>query len=174
MRLFLGRSCRRCKVVKPLRVGWKTHEYRFGSAVGLQAEARAAIPHEIEFNISAAANCLPLLVFFGEGEDGILFHKVSVYRRKGKANVPDESEPRCAVEARGIAEVIEEYSPDSPGFLAMFQEEILISQFFEVRVVGGMVPVAHFLERPVKPGSIFGVDVVGCEVDAAAKPPGAT
>src|SRR5690349_17347888 len=158
-------------IVFPVCLGWETHEDRFGSSIRFQSELCAAVPHQVEFDIAPASEILPLLVAVCERDRVILFHEVPVKGRERLADTLDERKPRLLCQAAFAFQVIEKYSADSARFIAVTDEEIVVSPFFEVGVVGGMMLVADLLQVIVKIFRVCFVNVMRREVDATAEPP---
>lgn len=65
-------------------------------------------------------------------------------------------------------EVVEEDSADSAGLGPVGDEEVAVAPGFEGGVVGGSVGVAGGFEGAVEVDGVFGEEVVGGEVGAAA------
>ena len=73
-------------------------------------------------------------------------------------------------QAAGVLVVVED-AAHAPGFLAVLQEEILVTPGLEHRVVGRIDAVAGVFKGLVEVLGVFKEGVVGGEVGAAAEPP---
>src|SRR5690606_20184577 len=59
---FFLRSFFRPVIVFESNCRWKTHQNTFGAAVRAKPEDRSTVMHQIEFNVTAATDLLPMLV----------------------------------------------------------------------------------------------------------------
>lgn len=164
-----GRAGLGVPVVVPAHERRKAHENRFGAAAGLQAEERAAIPDEVEFDVTTAAVELKLALAIGVGRGFAPFDDWQISGKKRIAHGAEEGERMVEAE---LVEIVEEQSADAARFVAVFQEKVVVAVFLEARiecvaerrdrVVGGAMPV----------DGIFFETVVRGEIETAAEPPG--
>ena len=68
--------------------------------------------------------------------------------------------------------IIKEYSADSPGFIPVPDEKIIICPFPEFRIVGWMMLITDILELLMKVPRIFFDHIVRREINSATEPPG--
>src|SRR5262249_21315781 len=134
-------------VVVPSYARRQRHENRFYPAPGLEAEQRAAVVNQVEFDVAAAAEFLKLplavaecLVLAPAGD-----RQVGV--EEAGAAVADERERPFRV----AFQVVEENSADAARLVAVLQKEILVTPLFEAAVVGRHgVAFADTLPDPVE------------------------
>ncbi len=135
---------------------------------GLQAEQGAPVVDQIEFHVAAAAVELEvpfsftkrrILAFFHDGQVGI---QVAVTHRLHECEASFEPP---------LIQVVEEQAADTPGFVAVFQEEVFITPLLVAGIDIRAKGFAGGLCRAVPVNSVFLEAVIRGEIIAAAEPP---
>src|SRR6185295_8941732 len=127
---FLRRSLSR-----PRDRGPQRHQNRLDIAAGLQAEQRAAVVQQVEFDVAAAADQLMLALLRGPRPVHALAHDARI---GGEHRAPDglgEGEVLFPVAA---VDIVVEDAAGAARLVAVWQEEILVAPFLElhIRIVG--------------------------------------
>src|SRR5258708_37981066 len=65
---------------------------------------------------------------------------------------------------------VKKYSADASGLIPMFDKKILVTPFFEFRIIIQVMLIASSLDCRMKMNGIFLVQVVWCQVHSAAEP----
>ena len=97
----------------------------------LQAEDRAAVVEQVEFDVAAAADQLLLALGLAPGRREILSHQSGIDAQEGAADVLREGEGLVPV---GFQIIVED-AADAARLVAVLEEEILVAPFL-VFVVG--------------------------------------
>src|SRR5690606_32321806 len=108
----------------PLHDGRHRHQDAFGAAARLQAEQRAAVPHEVELDIAATAIGLEVALALAIGRVAAALQDGQVGLDEGVAHRADHRE--AALEAE-FGEVIEEDAADAARLIAVLEEEVLVA-----------------------------------------------
>lgn len=125
---------------------------------------------EVELDVSASPELLPLLLCVGEGHVFPAVDDGNVGGQESGEAVLDKGEELLLVLLR-LVEVVEEDTTDAACFAAVLVAEVLVAPLFEPRVVALVVLVAGLLDCLMEVDRILVVHVRGCEVTAAAVPP---
>lgn len=126
---------------------------------------------EVELDVAAATDLLPLLLLLSEGHVLAALDDGQVGRQEALEAVLDEGEGVLGV---GLArvQVVEEDAPDAPRLPAVLVVEVLVAPPLEPRVVGLVVLVAGLLQGAVEVHGVLVEQVARGQVAAAAEPPG--
>ncbi|RUP48037.1 hypothetical protein BC936DRAFT_145047 [Jimgerdemannia flammicorona] len=129
------------------------HEDALGATPGcLQSELRPAIPDEVELDVAATAQLLPLLHLLSEGDVLAALEDWDVRWHEGITHVPDEGENFLR---RLVVQVIEKNAADPAGLIAVLEVEVVIAPFFKLGVIFFVVLVTHGLKRLVEVYRVF-------------------
>lgn len=131
---------------------WHGHQDGLGIAACFQAEERPPVIKEVELHITAPSPELGLTVSIRPGSEHPPPDDAGIAVQEGFSHIPGEGE--VIGEVLAVQPVIEDAAQPT-GFVAVFQEEILITPFLEAGIVVRVVSVAGLLKGPVERGRIF-------------------
>ena len=126
--------------------------------------------HQVELDILAPADLLPLLLLLGEGHVLALVDDGDVVGRKRLECVLDEGK-RVLLVGHGLVQIVKEDAADAARLAPVLVVEVLIAPLLEARVVLLVMGVAHLLQRLVELDGVLVKEVAGRQVAAAAEPP---
>jgi hypothetical protein len=110
------RACRLgLPVVAPLHDRRHAHQDALGAAAAVQAEVRAAVPHEVELDVAAAPVGLEVALALAVGRGAAALHDGQVGGQEGVAHGAHQRE--AALEA-AVGEVVEEDAADAARLVA--------------------------------------------------------
>lgn len=137
-------------------------------ARGLETELGASVVDQVELDVAASADLLPLLLLGGVG--GVL---ASSDEREvgGEHGVEAALGHLEAALGRETVEVVVEDAADATGLAAVRDVEVAVAPGLELRVEVCAEGVERLLVLQVEVAGVLGVEVAGREVCAAAKPP---
>src|SRR5262249_3544084 len=124
----LWRTGFRLPVVTPFDDGRHRHEYRFGASARLQAEQRATVEYQVEFDIAPAAVCLEVALAFAVRCIDAALQNGQVSLEKMVADAFRHGETLLEPE---LAEIIVKNAADAARFLAMLEVEVFVAPGFE-------------------------------------------
>src|ERR1051326_4573149 len=153
-------------VVDPAHLRRQRHKNGFCPAVGFQPEQRSTVVHEVELNIAASPDALPLPFVFSPDLTLPALHDRKVAFEESGSGVPDELEEILEM----IALVVEENSADAPRFIAMLDEKVFVAGPLEPWIPFRVVPFTERFQSPVKMSRILFVKVIRRKVGPAAEP----
>ena len=146
----------------------QAHQDRLGAPAGLQAEQRAAVVDQIEFDVAAAAIQLEFALALAVGMSLAALDDRQIGIEKPVADRLRQRE--AALEAAGI-EIVEEQPADAARLVAVLEEEVLVAPALVARidvvrrtartVARDAVPMPRVLLERIKRR----------QVEAAAEPP---
>jgi hypothetical protein len=155
----LGAAFFRLVIIFPAHQRRHRHQNRLRAPAGLQAEQRAAIPHQIELHVAAAAIELKLALAlavrrgFTAFDDGQIGVSIAVPDRLHKGE--------AVVKIRGV-QVVKEQTADAALLVAVLEIEVVIAPFFiaridffaerQTQIAGGTMPVDGILFKAVVRG----------------------
>ena len=118
-------------VIGPLNARGHRHEDALGAPTRLQTKKGAAVPDQIEFDITAAPKGLPLALALAV----CVVAAALCNRQPGfdKTVTHGLGQGKCGGEIR-FGEIIKKDATDTAGLTPMFQEKIIIAPSLEARV----------------------------------------
>lgn len=137
----------------PRGEGWERHKDGVDIPAALQAEAGAAVVHQIKFRIATAFEKLGVALGFREGGIHARGHNRQVGFQEGFPDILDEREGLSGL----FLQVIKENTADAAGFVSVGDEEVVVAPAFELGVAGGVVGVARGFEGGVEVGGVVRV-----------------
>src|SRR5687767_11928557 len=120
----LRRARFRLPIVAPGRLRRHRHEDRLGATVALQPEQRAAIPHQVELDVTAPtirlerALALAVLDILAAPED----RRIGIEER-----IADGQRQRLAALEAAVGEIVEEDAADASRLATMAQVEVAVA-----------------------------------------------
>ena len=155
--------------VLPASRQWQRHQDALvARARRVQAELGAAVVDQVELDVPAASEQLPLalgvpvavvLVLLQDGDVG------------GQHSLGARLHEQEGLLLAGRVDIVEEDATDATSFSAVLHREVVVAPGLEAAVVAGVVLVACLFQRRVEVDGVLLVEVVGREVGAAAEPP---
>ena len=132
--------------------GRQAHQDRLHVAAGLQPEQRAAVVDQVELHVAPAPHQLVLALRLGPGLGHAAADDPRERIQERQPDIADEREigGRIATEV-----VVEEDPAEAAGLATVRQEEVAVAPRLELRIVGGVVPVAGRLERGMEIGRVL-------------------
>src|SRR5205807_1024446 len=156
-------------VVAPRGARRQRHQDRFGTPAGLQAEQRAAVVHQVEFDVAAAPVGLEVLFCFAVWHLSTAFEDRPISVQKVISYGAGERKGKIEV---AIGEVIEEDAADAARLAAVAQLKIFVAPALETRVAVGAEGRQRVAAGGMEMAGIVFEAIAGREVHAAAEPPG--
>src|SRR6185369_1000558 len=165
--VVLGRARLVLALVGPTGQRRHRHQDRLGTSARLQAEVRAAVPHQVEFDVAAAPVQLEiaLTVTVRQVLAALQDRHVGIQETIG-----DRSHHREAVHEAAFGEVVEEDATDAALLAAVLQAEILVAPGLEARVLVAAEWVERGLADAMEMNRVLLEAVIGRQVHAAAEP----
>src|SRR5688500_8958540 len=156
--------------VLPARLERQRHQDALDAPAGAQAEARAAVVHQVELDVAAAAQPLPPPLALAPRRADAPADQRQVGGHEGGRAVRDEGEEGLAV---AVAQVVEEDPSHAASLAAVGEVEVLVAPALEPRVEGAVVAVAGGTQGGVEVARVLLEEVDRRQVGAAAEPPAA-
>ena len=159
VQLFLCAARGRCPIVYPAHSGRQRHEDRLDTSnARLQAEKRAAVEHEVKFDVTSTPVFLKLSLFlrvfgvFSFLDNRDIGLEITVCKRLYKVET--------LIEAH-LVKVIEKQAAYPSCLAAMLEKEILVAALFEGRIVSVAKGCAGSFGCAVPVYAVFFEAVVG-------------
>ena len=133
----------------------------------MQAEQRAAIPHEVELDVAAASIGLEVTLALAIGCVVAALDDGQIGRQEGVAHGAQHREALLEAEFR---EIVEEDAADAARLVAVLQEKIVVAPALEARMQVGAEGRQRVATRLVEMPRILLDTVIRRQVHAAAEP----
>ena len=159
----------RLPVVAPFHHRRQRHQDRFGAAARLQAEQRAAVVHQVELDVAAAAVGLEVALALAVGR--VLAPLAgSARRRRGNGRRRSASARSSGRNPRSLRSS-KKMPPMPRGSLRCLRKKVLVAPVLEARVHVGAERRERVAAGAVEVARVLLEAVVRREVHAAAEPP---
>lgn len=167
--LGLGRALGWLVVVLPGGSSRQGHEDTFDpGARGVQAELGATVEDEVELDVAASSDLLPLFLFVREGHVLAAGHERHVGGHKGIEARLDYAQD---VAGRAVVEIVKEKPANASRLLAVLDVEVLVTPFLELGVEQRVVLVECVLVGLVEVAGVLLVQVRRRQIGPASEPP---
>ncbi|KAI6756477.1 hypothetical protein HG530_012213 [Fusarium avenaceum] len=137
---------------------------------GVEAKCSATIVHQVELDVLATSQLLPVLLRLSVRHILALLDDGNVRGEESLETVLDKGESVLAV-SLGLVKVVEEDAANTTGLASVFVVKVLVAPLFESRVVILIVGVAGSFHRLVEVDGVLIEEIRWRQVTATTEPP---